>query len=65
LSSDYQSILKWSESRWNKICQGLTSRSTQVPITPEDLGLRYQLAEQMFPSGKGRIEESELFAAML
>jgi type IV secretory pathway TraG/TraD family ATPase VirD4 len=65
LSSDYQSILKWSESRWNKICQGLTARSTQVPITPEDLGLRYQLAEQMFPSGKGRIEESELFAAML
>ena len=65
LSSDYQSILKWSESRWNKVCQGLTARSSQVPITQDDLGLRYQLAEQMFPSGKGNIKESELFAAML
>ena len=65
LSRDYQSILQWSETRWHKICQGLTARSTQIPITPEDLGSRYQLAEQMFPSGKGNIQESELFAAML
>ncbi|WP_013321064.1 type IV secretory system conjugative DNA transfer family protein [Gloeothece verrucosa] len=65
LSSDYQTILKWSETRWDKVRGGLAERSTQISITGEDLAARYQLAQKMFPGGKNKGEESELFAAML
>jgi hypothetical protein len=34
-------------------------------VTQEDLAERYQLAQKMFPSGKSKGGESELFAAML
>jgi hypothetical protein len=65
LSRDYQAILKGSEVRWTKVCQGLAQRSTQVSVAGEDLAARYQLAQQMFPSQKKGVEDSELFAAML
>jgi type IV secretory pathway TraG/TraD family ATPase VirD4 len=65
LSSDYQTILKWSEVRWDRVRQGLAGRSTQILVTQEDLAARYQLAQKMFPSGKSKGDESELFAAML
>ncbi|MFY7885428.1 MAG: hypothetical protein ACOVOV_11370 [Dolichospermum sp.] len=65
LDADYQAIIKWSESRWDRVRQGLAGRSTQVSVTQEDLTARYQLAERMFPSGKSNGDESELFAAML
>ncbi len=65
LTRDYRTILKWSEVRWDKVRQGLAGRSTQIPVTQEDLAARYHLAQQMFPSGKNNLEDSELFAAML
>lgn len=65
LDADYQTIIKWSESRWDRVRQGLAGRSTQVSVTQEDLAARYQLAEKIFPSGKNNGDESELFAAML
>jgi type IV secretory pathway TraG/TraD family ATPase VirD4 len=65
LSGDYQTILKWSEVRWDRVRQGLAGRSTQILVTQEDLAARYQLAQKMFPSGKSKGDESELFAAML
>ena len=45
------------------MCEGLAGRSSQVLVSQEDLGARYELAEQMFPSG--RRGDSELFVAML
>ena len=65
LGADYQTIIKWSEARWDRVRQGLAGRSTQVSVTQEDLTARYQLAQKMFPSGKSKDEDSELFAAML
>jgi type IV secretory pathway TraG/TraD family ATPase VirD4 len=65
LGTDYQAIIKWSESRWDRVRQGLAGRITQVSVTQEDLTARYQLAQKMFPSGKNKGDESELFAAML
>ncbi len=52
LSKDYQAILKWSAERWEKIQDGLAERTTQIPITKEDLVARYKLTEEMFPSAK-------------
>jgi type IV secretory pathway TraG/TraD family ATPase VirD4 len=65
LDADYQAIIKWSEARWDRVRQGLAGRSTQISVTQKDLTARYQLAEKMFPSGKSKGDESELFAAML
>ncbi|MGK7874471.1 MAG: type IV secretory system conjugative DNA transfer family protein [Xenococcaceae cyanobacterium] len=65
LTRDYRTILKWSQVRWDKVRLGLAGRSTQIRVTQEDLAARYQLAQKMFPSGKGNDDESELFAAML
>jgi hypothetical protein len=64
LTSDYQTILKWSETRWDKVREGLAERSTQMFVTQEDLAARYSLAERMFPRGKDD-GNSQLFAAML
>jgi type IV secretory pathway TraG/TraD family ATPase VirD4 len=64
LTSDYQTILKWSETRWDKVREGLAERSTQMFMTQEDLAARYSLAERMFPRGKND-GDSQLFAAML
>jgi type IV secretory pathway TraG/TraD family ATPase VirD4 len=65
LTSDYQTILRWSQVRWDRVRQGLARRSTQIPVTGEDLMARYQLAQKMFPTGKGNGDDSELFAALL
>jgi type IV secretory pathway TraG/TraD family ATPase VirD4 len=65
LSGDYQTILKWSEARWERVRQGLADLSTQIEVVQEDLAARYELAEKMFPSGKGNVDGSELFAKML
>jgi type IV secretory pathway TraG/TraD family ATPase VirD4 len=65
LTSDYQTILRWSQVRWDRVRQGLARRSTQIPVTGEDLTARYQLAQKMFPTGKGNGDDSELFAALL
>jgi type IV secretory pathway TraG/TraD family ATPase VirD4 len=65
LTSDYQTILRWSQVRWDRVRQGLIQRSTQIPVTGEDLMARYQLAQKMFPTGKGNGNDSELFAALL
>jgi hypothetical protein len=54
-----------SPNRWLRpmVREGLAERSSQVLVSQEDLGARYALAEQMFPSGRGG--DSEIFAAML
>ena len=64
LSEDYQKILNWSEVRWEKIQDGLAERSTQLPITQEDLAARYQLAQEMFPKAKSDADESKVVAEL-
>jgi hypothetical protein len=50
-------IIKWSESRWDRVRKGLAGRSTQISVTQEDLTARYQLAEKMFPMRAIKTEE--------
>jgi len=63
LSQDYKRLINWSEVRWEKIRLALCQRSSQTPITQEDLIARAELAQSMFPAELSN--EKALFESML
>ncbi len=65
LTADYKTILKWSETRWERVRNGLAERASLTPVTGEDLAARYALAGEMFPSATGSAADGDLFASML